>query len=402
MIRTVLLVHNFYQQPGGEDEVFATESRMLEEHGHTVVRYTVHNERITRRGSLRVAAGTVWSSAAHHELRQLMQRTRPAVAHFHNTFPLISPSAYHAARSEGIPVVQTLHNYRLFCVNAQFYRDGRPCEDCLGLSVPWHGVQHACYRSSRLASATVATMVGVHRALGTWKHRVDRYIALTEFARSKCIAGGLPAERVVVKPNFIHPDPGAGDGAGAYALFVGRLSPEKGVRTLLAAWRRLGNVMPLRVVGDGPLAAEVRAAQDSNASVCHLGRKTPGEVLELIGAARCLVCPSEWYEGLPRVVVESLARGTPVIASRIGSLAELVQHGRTGLHFRAGDSDDLVSQVTRMAAHSPEYAAMRRAARAEFEARYTEAANYAMLMTIYESVMAPTRATGQDLQDGQK
>jgi glycosyltransferase involved in cell wall biosynthesis len=401
MTRTVLLVHNFYQQPGGEDEVFATEARMLEEHGHTVVRYTLHNDRITS-GSLRVAAGTIWSSAAYHELRQLMQRIRPAVAHFHNTFPLISPSAYHAARREGIPVVQTLHNYRLFCVNAQLYRDGRPCEDCLGLSVPWHGVQHACYRSSRLASATVASMVGVHRALGTWTGRVNRYIALTEFARTKCIAGGLPAERVVVKPNFIHPDPGPGDGAGAYALFVGRLSPEKGVRTLLAAWRRLGAVMPLRVVGDGPLATEVRAAQYDNASVSHLGRTTPGEVLELIGAARCLICPSEWYEGLPRVVVEALARGTPVIASRIGSLAELVQHERTGRHFRAGDSDVLARQVTRMAAHSPEYAAMRRAARAEFEARYTEAANYAMLMTIYESVMAPVRATGQDLQDGQK
>src|SRR5205814_1104988 len=165
---------------------------------------------------------------------------RPRVAHFHNTFPLISPAAYYAARAEGVGVVQTLHNFRLLCPNALFFRDGKVCEDCLGRPVAWPGVVHGCYRGSRAASAATAVMTAAHRALGTWRTAVDVYVALTEFSRQKFIAGGLPAEKIAVKANFVYPDPGPGAGAGGYAVFVGRLSAEKGVETLLAAWRPLG------------------------------------------------------------------------------------------------------------------------------------------------------------------
>jgi glycosyltransferase involved in cell wall biosynthesis len=386
--RTVLILHNYYQQPGGEDEVFATEARLLEERGHTVVRYTVHNDTITGRGGARLALDTMWNRDSYRALREVMRGERPDIVHSHNTFPLISPAAYYAAHAEGVPVVQTLHNYRLFCVNAQFYRDGHPCEDCLGRPFAWPGVLHACYRSSRPASAVVATMLGVHRAMGTWKNRVSRYIALTDFARAKCIAGGLPAERVVVKPNFVHPDPGAGDGEGGYALFVGRLSPEKGVLTLLRAWERAGALLPLKVVGDGPLAEQVREAAQRNPAIEYVGRKAPAEVLALIGSALCMVCPSEWYEGFPRVVVESLARGTPIVAARIGSLADIVHDGRTGMHFEPGDSDDLVARLERLVADEGARTAMRHAARTEFLASYTADVNYEKLMEIYRSCTA--------------
>lgn len=386
--RTVLILHNYYQQPGGEDEVFATEARLLEERGHRVVRHTVHNDAIGGRGGARVALDTVWNHKSYRALRDAIRSERPDIVHAHNTFPIISPAAYYAAHAEGVPVVQTLHNYRLFCVNAQFFRDGRPCEECLGRPLAWRGVEHACYRSSRPASAVVATMLGVHRGMGTWKNRVSRYIALTDFARVKCIAGGLPAERVVVKPNFVHPDPGAGDGEGGYALFVGRLSPEKGVLTLLRAWERAGALLPLKIVGDGPLAEQVRDAARRNPAIEYMGRKAPAEVIDLIGSALCMVCPSEWYEGFPRVVVESLARGTPIVAARIGSLADVVEDGRTGMHFEPGDSDDLITRLERLRADEKSRTAMRRAARDEFLASYTADVNYERLIEIYRSCVA--------------
>src|SRR5581483_9761958 len=194
------------------------------------------------------AARTVWSRPAYRVLRELLRAHRPAVAHFHNTFPLISPAAYYACRAERVPVVQTLHNFRLLCPNALFFRDGRVCEDCLGKAVPWPGVAHKCYRGSRSASAAVCTMLTVHRALGTWHTAVDRFIALTDASRRKFVAGGLPADKIAVKANFVDPDPGPGTGAGGYGVFVGRLSAEKGVGTLLKAWQQLGRDVPLKIV----------------------------------------------------------------------------------------------------------------------------------------------------------
>lgn len=253
----ILIIHNYYQQSGGEDQVFTAEANLLEAQGHQVLRYTVHNDAVANINPMTLAGVTVWNRAIYRDLRQLLRQEKPQVVHFHNSFPLISPAAYYAARSEGVPVVQTLHNYRLLCPNAVFFRDGQVCEDCLGKFVPWPGVVHACYKESRATTGMVAAMLTVHRVLQTWTETVDLYIALTQFARQKFIQGGLPAEKIVVKPNFVHPDPGPGEGRGGYALFVGRLSPEKGIGILLTAWEKLRGKVDLKIVGDGPLAPQV-------------------------------------------------------------------------------------------------------------------------------------------------
>lgn len=390
----VLLVHNYYQQPGGEDQVLASEAELLRAFGHEVVRFTMHNDVIEGMTRLTVARATVWNRDAHAALSDVVRRERPAVAHFHNTFPLISPAAYYAARAGGAAVVQTLHNYRLLCPAHTFLRDGRVCEDCLGKTVPWPSVMHACYRGSRAASATVAAMLTVHRLAGTWQHAVDRYIALTEFSREKFVQGGLPADRIVVKPNFIDFDPGVGagngDATGRYALFVGRLSQEKGIDTLLQAWQRLpiANKPILKIVGDGPLAGEVKCAAERDRAIQWLGRRAPAEVYPLVAAAAFLVLPSIWYEGQPRVLLEAFATGTPALASRLGSMPEVVSDGRTGLLFRAGDAEDLAQKVVEMLSDGARLQCMRRDARAAFERDYTASRNGPMINAIYASAVA--------------
>lgn len=384
---TVLAVHNEYRRPGGEDEVFAEETALLEAHGHRVVRYRAHNGRASEMGRGELARDTFWNPTAYRELRAVIRRERPRLVHFHNTFPLVSPAGYYAASAEGVPVVQTLHNYRLLCPNGLLFRDGSPCEECLGKPVPWPGVVHGCYRESVAATGLVAAMLSAHRAIGTWKRGVSEYVAPSAFARRKFVEGGLPADRITVKPNFVGRDPGAGSGAGGYALYVGRLSAEKGVETLLSAWgsARVG-LMPLKVVGDGPLAGTVARAAGENTLVEWLGHKAPGEVRSLMKRAAVLVVPSECYETFGRVVAESFAAGTPVVVADVGAAAELVEHGRTGLRFRPGDPRDLARLIRRVSARPAGLAPMRRAARAEFEEKYTAGRNYRLLREVYEKV----------------
>ena len=393
--RRILLIHNYYQEPGGEDLVFSDEGSLLERRGHNVARYTTSNDTITGSGSPGLLHRMLWNSDAYRELRSRIRRDRIDLVHCHNIFPLISPAAYYAAAAEGVPVVQTLHNYRLLCPNALFFRDGHSCEDCLGRRVAWPGVLHAYYRSRRTATAATALMTGVHRLFGTWARLVAVYIALTDFARQKFIAGGLPAEKLVVKPNFVLDEAGPGSGQGNYALCVARLTREKGILCLLNAWNRVRTRLPLWIVGNGPLAPAVRAQADTPGSGVHwLGSKKPSEVRELMREAAFVVVPSEWYETFGRVVIEAFASGTPVVTADIGALAELVDPGRTGLQFHAGDADHLARQVHFAIDHPTELRRMRAEARLEFEAKYREAQNYEALMAIYHQALgrAPTRS----------
>ena len=383
----ILSVHNRYQIRGGEDGSRELEERLLRDMGHQVDVYEEHNDRVATLGKLRLVSKTIWSVETYQNLNSLLTEQTYDVIHVQNFFPLISPSVYYAAKAKGIPVVQTLRNYRLLCPNGEFFRDGRVCEDCLGQFVPLPGVVHACYRGNRAATAVVAAMLTVHRAMGTWTNLIDIYIALNEFAREKFIEGGLPAEKIVVKPNFVHPDLSPGEGRGGYALFVGRLSLEKGLDTLFKAWESLGSKITLKIVGDGPLAQQVAESVAKGSEIEYLGYRPLTEVYELMGEAAFLVFPSEWYEGQPRTIIESFAVGTPVVASNLGAMSTLVSPGRTGFHFRPGDSGDLVAQVEWALAHPDELARMRREARAEFEAKYTAQENYLRLKEIYEKVV---------------
>ncbi len=317
------------------------------------------------------------------------------LCHFHNTFPLISPSAYYASQQLHVPVVQTLHNYRLICPGSLLMRDGRICEDCVGRKIVWPGAIHKCYRNSYSASTVSATAFSLHNLLGTWGKRVDRYIALTEFARRKFIQGGLPAEKVVVKGNFIDPDPGAGSGERGHALFVGRLSPEKGVTTLLDAWNRPGVRVPLRIAGGGPLADLVKETALSNSNVQWLGEIGRAKVLEEMQSARVLICPSTWYEGFPLIIVEAFATGLPVIASDLGSMPELIRPGHTGLLFQPGNAEELGVKVQWAFEHADRIREMRVNARQAYEARYTAEKNYLSLMSIYDEVLTPRQNRGE-------
>ena len=384
----VLVVHNFYQQPGGEDQVFAEEVGLLRANGHAVETFTVHNDTVAQLGKFALARRTLWNDESYDRIAELVRRERPAIVHFHNTFPLVSPAGYHAARDNGARVVQTLHNYRLMCPAATFFRDGHVCEDCQGRFVPWPSVVHACYRDSRAASAVAATMLARHRASGTYRDAVDVYVALTEFSRGKFVEAGLPAGKIVVKPNFVAPDPGEGAGGGGYALFIGRLSPEKGVSTLLKAWECLGGRVPLKILGDGPLREQVVEAAARVPGIEYLGRRPSEQVYAILGGAEMLVFPSLWYEGLPRTIVESFAKGTPVIASRLGSMAELVSPGSTGLLFAPGDPAELARHVGELLDNPTLLSDLRRGARREFLRAYTAERNYPLLMQAYEQAMA--------------
>ena len=377
---SVFVVHNHYQKPGGEDEVVRVETAMLRSRGHDVREFRLHNDAIDQMSTPRLVRATLWNDAVHRDLQERLGTSQ--VAHFHNTFPLISPAAYYAARRRGVPVVQTLHNYRLLCPSAVFYRDGGVCEECLGRSISWPAVVHGCYRGSRTATLAVAGMTAMHRAMGTWTNAVDLYIALTEFGRRKFIDGGLPANKIVVKPNFTE-DPGVGEHARREVLFAGRLAPEKGIATLIDAWRLVTARQPewrLKIVGQGPMAT---LANDTPPSVEWLGWQPRDRLIQMMRDAAMLVFPSVHYEGFPMTLVEAFAAGLPVVASEIGACAEVIRDRHNGRLYRPGDVTHLASILDELFRDEPAIRAMGRRARNEYEEKYTPQRNYAQLLDAY-------------------
>ena len=397
----IILVHNEYQEPGGEDVVFDQERHLLERAGHQVVVYRRSNlelEDISLAQRVALAARIVSSSDTQEEFTEMLAVEKPHLVHIHNTFVMVSPSVYLACADHGIPVVQTLHNYRLLCPAATLFRDGHRCQECMDHTL-LRSVRHKCYRNSHLATASVALMLKVHRHRDTWNTKVDRYIALSNFARDKFVLGGLPAEKITVKPNFVDPDPGADFGPGEYALFVGRLSPEKGLDTLLTAWENLGNKIPLMIVGDGGERArlENQATRKGLTSVRFRGRLERKDTLAVLRKARFLVLPSACYENFPLTIAEAFACGTPVICSRMGAMEEIVQNGETGLHFAAGNAADLAEKIAWAWDHPQGLEDMRRAARREYEQKYSADRNYEMLTDIYRQVVPATKPVSAPL-----
>ena len=387
----ILIAHNYYQNRGGEDASYESEVRLLRDAGHRVVEYKQSNDEIqdyTFFEKVSLGWRASWSDHAHSDLRGILARESPNVAHFHNTFPLISPSAYYACHAAGVAVVQTLHNYRLVCPGGNLFRDGQVCEECVSGSL-LRSVLYGCYRESRVETAAVAGMLTLHGHLQTWTKQVDLFLACTRFARRKFVTAGMDDARIRVKPNFIAPDPGVRKVEGNSALYIGRLSQEKGPQLLLSAWSHLAVSIPLKIVGDGPLLISLQSDASclGLTNVCFKRWLDASEAIELLRAAKFLIVPSMCYEGFPRVVAEAYACGIPIIAAGIGGLAEIVQDGRTGLHFAPGDAEDLSAKVSWAWTHPREMEAMGRAARCEFETKYTAAAALKHLESAYEFVL---------------
>ncbi|MBQ3809005.1 MAG: glycosyltransferase family 4 protein [Kiritimatiellae bacterium] len=436
---TILVAHNRYRIRGGEDGVFETECRLLEEAGHRVVRYEKSNCDIPDRGGrLGLACRTIWNGRAYREIREIIRREKPDVMHCHNTFPLISPSIYWAAAREGVPVVQTLHNYRLACLNGYLFRDGHVCEKCLGRT-PWCGLRRRCYRGSLGGSLSLFAMLLVHRLLGTYRRKVTRYIALTDFARDKFVSAGLPAGKLVVKPNAFaaasgkrvglpgsrdlgisgsrSKNPGIRESENPESLrvvYLGRLSPEKGVDVLLRAWALLtkeGRDAPtarpsqapggpgaadhsslvtrhssLVIVGDGPERVALEGLAGDGASVRFLGALPRDAALAELSSASLLVFPSLWYEQFAITPLEAMALGVPVLASDVARAGTILEDAVSGRFFRAGDPAALAAALRELLADPAALRRMGAAARAAFEASDCEPSrNLARLLDVYAS-----------------
>jgi len=376
----VLIAHNYYQMPGGEDVVVNAELKLLLARGNQVKLYTVSND--TMHGiseKIRTAINSNYSEKAKIEFMDQLERFRPDVVHVHNFFPLLTPSIYDACRNYNIPVIQTLHNYRLLCCGAMLLRNGRICTTCIANSF-FYGLYHRCYRRSFLGSFFLTRMIRYHNKHRTWNTKVDYFIALTEFSRKIFIDAGFPSEKVVVKPNFSNLKPYYDlCPVRAGAIFVGRLSEEKGIETLVEAWRKI--TLPLKIVGDGPLRSKLQAVAPSN--VIFMGKMDSDQVLREMQSAAFLVIPSLWYEGFPMVIVEAFSAGLPVIASRLGGMAEIVTDGVTGLHFNPNDIDDLRNKIEWAFAHNSAMKEMGTRAHLTFCEKYTAEENYKQLMEIY-------------------
>jgi len=391
LLMKVLLGHNHYvsSAPSGEDVVYHAERSLLEHNGFDVIPYERHNDEIKEGFSARfnVAREGVWSRSTYDDISRIIQSERPDVAHFHNTFPLISSSAYSACQDNGVPVIQTLNNFRLICPNGLLMRDGLPCEDCVG-KFPSSSLIHGCYRNSRMATAAVVGMLSINRQRKVYDRLVNRYIAVTEFSTGRLIAGGLPSEKIVIKPNVLPEIPGFGRGEGEHAVFVGRLTEEKGVRTLIAAWQYVHD-LKLIVIGSGALRGELEAEVNRlGLQVEFLGFCSRELMLETVQSARMQVVPSECYENFPMVILEAYACGTPVVASRQGSLDEIVVEGETGVKFEPRNPKDMADKINGLNSTLDAQASMRTRARKEFDEKYSQASNLCLLRKLYEDVIS--------------
>jgi len=382
----ILLVHNYYRERGGEYRVFVDEVEMLRRHGHDVRTFTRHNDDTQGMNALTLARKTIWNREVYDEISLILQRDPFDIVHVHNTLALISPAVFHACRDNNVPVVQTLHNYRLVCANGLLFRNGAICEECLQTKLPHPALRYGCYRGSRIATAGVVATTVWHKKIGTWSDVVSGFITLNSSARDVYRRYGIPDEKLFIKPNAVDTRNLPGDGKGGYALYVGRLVPEKGVETLVSAWREASVEIPLKIVGDGRLLEDLKA-RAAGLPITFEGLHSRSETLDLMRKAIVLVFPSTCYEGFSRVPIEALAMGTPVLASRLGAVMDVVIDGKTGFFFNPGDSASLGRQMKEIESNPSALARMRTHARNDAVERFGEDANHRTLVSIYESVI---------------
>lgn len=380
----VLIVHNYYQIPGGEDTVVANEKKLLEDHGHEVVLYTRHNSELkslTKFQKILLPFSTIFNGKTYKEVKELIKKEDIKIVHVHNTLNMVSPSVYYAAFSCKVPVVQTVHNFRLLCPGATFFRDGHVCEECLekGLSC---AVKHKCYRGSRVQTLACVVSMVVHRMLGTYSKL--NYICLTEFNKEKLRhLKQIKKDRIFVKPNFVQ----AADKIVPYSerkdqfVYVGRLEEIKGMGVLLEAWKVMGESAPkLYMCGKGPLEEWCRQYIKENhlTMIEMLGFVPNDQTRKLVGESKALVLPTQVYEGFPMTIAESYAAGTPVIGSDLGNTGSLIENGITGWKFLPKSPDKLTEAVQKI---RNSYKGMD----AEKIQKYSAEKNYEQLRNIYEA-----------------
>jgi glycosyltransferase involved in cell wall biosynthesis len=376
------MAHNYYTQSGGEDNVFFFEKNLLHSKGHEVYEYTDTNSRLNTFGVLYAAKNTIWSSASYQSIKELIKKISPDIVHFHNTFLMLSPSVYYACWEMHVPVVQSLHNYRIACPSATFFRNNHGCEDCIDWKIPLPGVLHKCYRNSYTQTTIVAAMLSFHRFRKTWQEKVSAYIVGSNFARKKIARAGLPLDRLHLKPNLVDVSPRPPAMIGEYAIIFGRLSQDKGIVTVINAWKSIRNV-PLIITGDGEMKEFVQNAAAENPSIDYRGFTDRDSLFHLIKGARFIVMASMMYEVFPMTLLEAFACGVPIIASRGGAIPEIVKDGITGLLFDPNNPVDLAEKSQWLWNHPEEAVRMGVNARHEFEEKYTPEKNYQLLINIY-------------------
>jgi glycosyltransferase involved in cell wall biosynthesis len=394
----IILAHNYYgsSAPSGENVVFEAEAQLLRQRGHTVTELTRHSDEIRCKGAWGVMLGalsTPWNPFSKLTAERLIRQKAPDVFHVHNSFPLLSPSVFYAAKKSGTAMVLTLHNTRVYCASPSKLRDGGPCTECVDSRSVWPALHHRCYRDNLAATIPMAAMIWLHRRLRTWETQIDAFIALTEFQKDLLCGAGLPRERVFLKPNFYAdpPDPLPWSDREAKVLFIGRFQKEKGVHILIEAWRLWGAEAPhLELIGDGPERAKIEdsvAGTSLGDKISFRGQIPFREVQASLGKARMLILPSITFEGFPMVIREAFALGVPVASSRLGAMPYLIDEGITGTLFKSGDPIDLLDKVKNAWMKPEKLSEWGAAARREFERKFTADTNYQCLMQIYENAI---------------
>ena len=382
----ILIIHNKYQQKGGEDFVFENEFNLLQKYGHTVDILIFDNNQIKSAiDKLKIGLFSIYNPESAKILEDKINSFKPDIIHVHNFFPIASPSIFFTAKKNDIPIVMTLHNYRLICPNALLFRNGNICEECINKVFPYRGIIHKCYRDSFMQTLSLSLVTSIHRYIKTWHSKVDKFITLTNFQKNKILSSSIniPKKKFVVKPNFSE-DFGEGyQNREDYFLYVGRLSQGKGVLTMLKAFD--GTNFNLIIVGDGIFKNEVIKYKEKNKNIKYLGFKLKKEIIELMKKTKALIFTSEWYEGLPMVLVEALSTGTPVITSNIGSQAEIVKDKHLGMHFNTGDFIDLRKKIAEFLKINNRR--FYQNARNEYLDKYTPEKNYEKLLSIYKEAM---------------
>ena len=389
----ILIIHNHYLEKGGEGRVVDSEIELLRNHGHQVVVYTRSNtefKQLPVRDKVRFFLhDIVWSEKTYNEIRNLVDNEKPDIAHIHNIFFMITPSVYYALSDRGISIVQTLHNYRFFCLKGIFYRKGKICEECQGGYV-FPSVLHKCFRNSHILSYFFSKVLRTHFKKSTFKRMIDCYIALSNFSKNKLIRSGLPENKIYIKPNFVDIEIDEEEEAQDYSLFVGRLVDYKGVRTLIKAYKQLHDCK-LKIIGDGPLNAYVKKITQKNHNIELLGQLTYKETINYIKKAKFVVFPSECYENMSRVIIESFACAIPILASdRAGTIRELIQDKLTGIFFKAQNSNDLIAKIEYLMKNRELVNQMGKNARQVYQDNYRPERNYHILMDIYERTLNKT------------